>query len=276
MHRLEYTINGDEPGPTSLAYSLPLNLSATTTIRATVFAPGYIQSPTVTNTYFIDQEFHLPAFCITTDSLNLWDYNTGIYVLGPNADTASPYLGANFWQDWQKPASIEYFDKDKNRIFSTNAEIEIYGNYSRYKPQKSFEIKLSDRFGTGELIYPFLQDKPFITEYDRFVLRNAGTDWNVVHFRDGLMQRLMKNTYSGYVGSEPVVMFLNGAFWGVYQFNEKHNQNWIKSNFGFEEDEINYIEQIGPSIVVNEGSDDSFVELYNYATTASPTSCRFL
>lgn len=63
------------------------------------------------------------------------------------------------------------------------------------------------------MIYPFLHDKPFITEYDRFVLRNAGTDWNVVHFRDGLMQRLMKNTYSGYVGSEPVVMFLNGAFW---------------------------------------------------------------
>ena len=272
---IRYTFNGDEPGPTSLVYSLPLNLSATTTIRASVFAPGYIQSPTVTNTYFIDQEFHLPAFCITTDSLNLWDYNTGIYVLGPNADTASPYLGANFWQDWQKPASIEYFDKDKNRIFSTNAEIEIYGNYSRYKPQKSFEIKLSDRFGTGELIYPFLHDKPFITEYDRFVLRNAGTDWNVVHFRDGLMQRLMKNTYSGYVGSEPVVMFLNGAFWGVYQFNEKHNQNWIKSNFGFEEDEINYIEQIGPSIVVNEGSDDSFIELYNYATTTSPTSSGF-
>ncbi|HQW00472.1 MAG TPA: CotH kinase family protein, partial [Bacteroidia bacterium] len=65
------------------------------------------------------------------------------------------------------------------------------------------------------------------------------------------------------------------AFWGVYQFNEKHNQNWIKSNFGFEEDEINYIEQIGPSIVVNEGSDDSFIELYNYATTTSPTSSGF-
>ncbi len=272
---IRYTINGDEPTSTSLAYSLPLNISSTTTIRAAVFAPGYLISQTVTNTYFIDQEFHLPAFCITTDSLNLWDYNTGIYVLGPNADTVSPYFGANFWQDWKRPAAIEYFDKDKNRIFSTNAEIEIYGNYSRYKPQKSFEIKLSDRFGTGELIYPFMSDKPFVTEYDRFVLRNAGTDWNVVHFRDGLMQRLMKNTYSGYVGSEPVVMFLNGAFWGVYQFNEKHNQNWIKSNYGFEEDEINYIEQVGQTIIVNEGSDDSFAELHDYATTALPTSTDF-
>ena len=272
---IKYTTNGDEPGSSSLVYSLPINISTSTSIRATVFAPGFLPSSTVTNSYIIGQEFHLPAFCITTDSLNLWDYNTGIYVLGPNADTVSPYFGANFWQEWQKPASIEYFDKAKNKIFSANAEIEIYGNYSRYKPQKSFEIKLSERFGTSELIYPFISDKPYVTEYDRFVLRNAGTDWNVVHFRDALMQRLMKSTYSGYVGAEPVAMFLNGAFWGIYQFNEKHNQNWVKSNFGFEEDEIHYIEIEGQNIQVNEGSDDSFVSLYNFATSNSPTSSDF-
>ena len=272
---IKYSTNGDEPGSTSAIYTLPLNLDSTTTVRAKVFVVGLLPSPTVTNTYIIGQEFHLPAFCITTDSLNLWDYNTGIYVLGPNADSVTPYFGANFWQTWQKPASIEYFDKDKNRIFSANAEIEIYGNYSRYKPQKSFEIKLSERFGTSELIYPFIQDKPYVTEYDRFILRNAGTDWNIVHFRDALMQRLMKNTYSGFVGAEPVVMFLNGAFWGVYQFNEKHNQNWIKANYGFEEDQINYIEIEGQTITVNEGSDDSFLELYEFATTASPATSDY-
>lgn len=272
---IRYTTNGNEPDASSTVYTLPLTVSSTTTIRAAVFAPGFIQSATVTNTYFVNKDFHLPAFCITTDSLNLWDYNTGIYVLGPNADTVSPYFGANFWQNWQKPATIEYFDKNKDRIFSLDANIEIYGNYSRYKPQKSFEVKLSDRFGTGEVIYPMIQDKSFITEYDRFVLRNAGTDWNVVHFRDAMMQRIMKNTYSGYVGAEPVVMFLNGAFWGVYQLNEKHNQNWIKSNFGFEEDEINYLNQEGQTITVNEGSDDSFFELYDFATTADPAGSDF-
>ncbi len=272
---IRYTTNGNEPDAASLTYTLPINISATTSLRAVVFAPGLLPSATVTNTYIIGQDFHLPAFCITTDSLNLWDYNTGIYVLGPNADSVSPYFGANFWQDWQKPATIEYFDKGKNKIFSADAEFEIYGNYSRYKPQKSFEIKLSDRFGTSELIYPFLTDKPYVTEYDRFVLRNAGTDWNVVHFRDALMQRIMKNTHSGYVGAEPVVLFLNGAFWGVYQFNEKHNQNWVKSNYGFEEDEINYIEIEGQNVIVNEGSDDSFIDLYTYATSAAPTSTDF-
>ena len=272
---IRYTTNGDEPDASGSVYSLPINISSTTSLRAITIAPGLLPSATVTNTYIIGQDFHLPAFCITTDSLNLWDYNTGIYVLGPNADTVSPFFGANFWQDWQKPASIEYFDKSKNKIFSTNAEIEIYGNYSRYKPQKSFEIKLSDRFGTSELIYPFISDKPYVTEYDRFVLRNAGTDWNVVHFRDAMMQRIMKNTHSGYVGAEPVVMFLNGEFWGIYQFNEKHNQNWIKSNYGFEEDEINYIEIEGQNVIVNEGSDDSFLSLYNYTTSALPSSSDF-
>ena len=272
---VRYTTNGNEPDATSTIYNLPINISSTTSVRASVSAPGLLPSSTVTNTYIVGQEFHLPAFCITTDSLNLWDYNSGIYVMGPNADTVTPYFGANFWQTWSKPASIEYFDKDKSRIFSAKADIEIYGNYSRYKPQKSFEIKLSERNGASELSYPFIQDKPYVTNYDRFILRNAGTDWNVVHFRDAMMQRLMKNTYSGYVGAEPVVMFLNGNFWGVYQFNEKHNQNWIKSNFGFEEDEINYIEIEGQTITVNEGSDDSFIDLHEFATTASPASSDF-
>jgi hypothetical protein len=29
---------------------------------------------------------------------------------------------------------------------------------------------------------------------DDIILRNSGTDWNKVHFRDALMERVMKNT----------------------------------------------------------------------------------
>lgn len=35
-----------------------------------------------------------------------------------------------------KPAAFEFFDKSKQHIFSFNAEIEIYGNYSRAEVQK--------------------------------------------------------------------------------------------------------------------------------------------
>jgi len=269
---VRYTTNGDIPTTSSPAYSSPITISNTKTVRARAFASGHLPSQAVTNTYFLNENLELPVFTITTDSLNLWDYNTGIYVLGPNAESASPYKGANFWQEWQKPATIEYFDKSKNRILRFDSEIEIYGNYSRAKPQKSFEIKLSDKYGTDEIDYPLIPDKSYITKYDNIILRNSGTDWNVSHFRDAFMERVMKNTYSGYLGAEPAVMFLNGQFWGVYTIHEKHDENWMAGNFGLKRSEIDFLRESGSSVRVEEGSDASFWTMYNYATTQNAST----
>ena len=269
---IRYTTNGDDPVATDPLYSGAITISSTKTIRAKVFASGYLPSPVVTNTYFINESVSLPVFSITTDSLNLWDYNTGIYVMGPGASSTSPYFGANFWQDWEKPATVEFYDKSKTRILRFDADINIYGNYSRAKPQKSFEIKLSDKYGTGNVNYPFFTDKPFIDKMDDIVLRNSGTDWNVLHFRDALMERIMKNTWSGYLGAEPAVMFLNGAFWGVYTIHENHDDNWMDYNFGLSKKQFDYLKEDGSSITVKEGSDASFWTMYNYATTQTPTT----
>ncbi len=272
---IRYTTNGNAPTASSPAYSSAISISSTKTIRARVFASGYLPSPTITNSYFINENVSLPVFTITTDSLNLWDYNTGIYVLGPNAETVSPYKGANFWQDWQKPATIEYYDKNKNRILRFDGEIEIYGNYSRAKAQKSFEIKLSDKYGTSEVNYSLLPDKSYITQFDDIVLRNSGTDWNKVHFRDALMERIMKNTNSGYLAAEPIVMFLNGEFWGVYTIHENHDDNWMDYNYGLKKSEIDYIKEDGSSITVKEGSDASFWTMFNYATTQTASTQQY-
>ncbi len=272
---IRYTTNGDIPTTSSPTYSSTLHISSSKTIRARVFASGYLPSAVVTNTYVINTTIKLPVFCITTDSLNLWDYNDGIYVMGPNAESTSPYKGANFWQDWQKLATVEYYDKNKNLIFNFDAEIEIYGNYSRAKPQKSMEISLSDRYGTGELNYTFIPDKPYIDKVKNIVLRNGGTDWNVVHFRDAFMERVMKPSHTGYIGTEPAVMYLNGSYWGVFTIHENHDQHWIKNNFGYDDEVVDYMIESGSSIEVKRGSDDVFWESYNYATSQNPTSAGY-
>ncbi len=270
-----YTLNGNTPNTGSILYTGPFQIDTATTIRARTFKSNYLPSPLVTNSYLIDQTIDLPVFTITTDSSNLWDYNTGIYVLGPGASSTSPYKGANFWQDWSKPASIEFYDKRKNRLFNFEAEIEIYGNYSRAKPQKSFNIKMEDRFGTGGIKYNFITDKPQLDETDDIVLRNAGTDWNKVHFRDVFMERVMKNTYSGYIAAEPACMYLNGQFWGVYSIHENHDENWQQFNWGYDVDEINYLKEDGSTITVKEGSDSLWWDIYNYATTQSPLTTTY-
>lgn len=272
---IRYTTNGDIPTLNSPVYTSPIIVSSTKSIRAKVFANGSLPSPMVTNTYFINGVTRLSTFSITTDSLNLWDYNTGIYVLGPGAAATSPYKGANYWKDWEIPATIEYFDKSKNLVIRLNADIKIYGNYSRAKPQKSFEIKLKDSYGTGSFVYSLYPDKPYVDDISNIILRNSGTDWNKVHFRDAMMERIMKNTNSGYLAAEPAIVYLNGAYWGVYCINENHDQHWMKNNLGFSKSEIDYLKESGSSIKVGVGSDSSFWTMYNYATTETPTTQKY-
>ena len=272
---IHYTTNGNTPDISSPVYSSPINLPATTSVRAKVFANGSLPSPTVTNTYFINGITHLSTFSITTDSLNLWDYNTGIYVLGPNAAPTYPYLGANFHQNWEKPATIEFYDKNKNLVVKFDADIKIYGNYSRAKPQKSFEIKLKSSYGTGSFIYPLYSDKPYVDDISNIILRNSGTDWNKVHFRDAMMERLLKKTNCGYLAAQPTIAYLNGAYWGVYCIDENHDQHWMKNNFGLNKSEIDYLKESGNNIKVEAGSDSSYWTLYNYATTQIPTTQQY-
>ena len=272
---IRYTTDGSTPTNSSTSYSSPIRLSSSKTIRARVFASGYLPSPVITNTYVINETIKLPVFSITTDPPNLWDNNSGIYVLGPNAEPNYPYRDANFWQDWRKPATIEYFDKNKNLVFNFDAEIGIYGNYSRAKPQKSIEISMSDRFGTGDLNYVFIPDKPAIDKVNNMVLRNAGTDWNEVHFRDAFMERVMKPAHSGYIGTEPAVMYLNGEYWGVFTIHENHDHHWINNNWHYSKDEVDYIVESGSSLDVKNGTDDIFWESFNYATTQNPSSSQY-
>ncbi|MBP6334649.1 MAG: CotH kinase family protein [Bacteroidia bacterium] len=272
--KIRYTTDGSEPTSNSTQFNNSLSLNSTKTIRVKVFRSGYLPSPTFTKSYFINENIDLPVVTISTDPDNLWDFNDGIYATGPNASAVYPYKGANYWEDWEKPAAIEYYDKNKNRQFAFNANIEIFGNYSQAKPQKSFEIKLSDEMGTSSVEYSIFSDKPQITEFDNFVLRNAGTDWNEVHYRDALMERVMKTTHSGYLAAEPAVVFLNGEYWGVYTIHENHDQHWTKSNFGVGKDEIDMLLE-GGNIETKFGSDDGFWDLLNYALNENPSAQQF-
>ena len=272
---IRFSTNGNDPQMSDQLYTHPITIDSTTTIRARVFAPGMLPGKTIGHTYFIDEASQLPVFSISMDSLDLWDENSGIYAAGPNADPSWPHFGANYWRDWTKPAAFEFFDKSKQHIFSFNAEIEIYGNYSRAEVQKSFEIKLSDKFGMDALNYPLISDKPYLSNYENIVLRNSGTDWNVVHFRDALMERLMKSTYSGYLAAEPVRVFLNGRNWGVYTINEKHNHTWVETNYNLKKSEIDFLTEIGDEIITVDGSANDFWALYNYSTTQSPSDQHY-
>ena len=58
---IRYTLDGSEPTSSSAAYSDPITINATTTIKAKAFKSGYVASDTVSATYTIAEKVAMPT-----------------------------------------------------------------------------------------------------------------------------------------------------------------------------------------------------------------------
>ena len=108
-----YTLDGSEPDLNSSIYTSSISIDETTVLRTVIIDDDCLSYKINTHTYFIDVDSDLPIISLVTDPPNLWDNETGIYVMGDNAEDDWPHKGANFWQDWEKPIHIEFFETNK-------------------------------------------------------------------------------------------------------------------------------------------------------------------
>lgn len=241
--QIRYTLDGTQPQESSLLYQNPLRIDSTTVLRARLFVDGMMPGPVVTHTFFMNPDFELPVVSLVTDPKHFFDWETGIYVYGPNADTLSyPYWGSNFWEDWERPVHIEFFEKDGFRAFGIDAGVKIFGSWSRLYPQKSLAIFARARYGEDQMPYALFPDRS-LNAYKNIVLRNSGQDWGRTFFRDGLMSKLVNTTNLDYMDYRPVLVFLNGIFWGIHNMREKMNEHYLAEHHGVDPDNIDFVER---------------------------------
>ncbi len=229
-----YTLDGSIPGATSPIYTSPISVNANLTLKARLLAqdPNLLPSKSSVASYLINETVTLPVISISTDPDNLWDYTTGLYVFGPNADSINyPFQGSNFWAGWEKECHVEYFDRNKNLGFSQAAGLKIHGNFSKAWPQKSFRILAKDDYNEKWIQYQLFPEKPYRKRYKNFNIRNAGIDYNTTHFRDAFMHRATEGMDIEHMAYEPCVLFLNGEYWGVYGLRERQDDSYIEENY---------------------------------------------
>jgi len=275
LSKIYYTINGDIPDSNDNLYVDTLFLDSTTVISARVFRDSsYLPSKVIDRTYFFNEDnFDLPVFSIITDSLNLWDWNTGIYVLGPNADTLYPFDGANFLiNGLYKWSRLEFFDKHKDKQAEEEFDLAIHGGVTRTYAQKSLRINLRSEY-TGNLNWSLFSQKPHINEVNNLTLRNGGSSWsNTDRIRDGLISEIAGSSNIDVMGFEPCILYLNGKFWGQYGIREKIDEHYIESNHGIDSDSIDLISTRRGNI---SGSNVHFLETYDTILNTNPTDTMF-
>jgi len=170
---IRYTLDGSEPSELSTIYTTPLQIDSTIVIRARTFAVNSLPSATtITQTFFINENVTLPVVSIATNPDNLWDENHGIYVKGSNFVASQEKTTANYYQDWERPINLAFYDEDGKLGFKLDAGIKIYGNYSRKLPQRSLAIYAKSKYGSSKINYQLFPDKSIKT-FKTFILRNS-------------------------------------------------------------------------------------------------------
>ncbi len=257
-----------------------------TVLRVATFTHGVKIGPTHTHTYIVHplgvNRYTLPVISLATDSLHLFDYETGIYVNGKiyddwkKANPNTPENGgtpANYHQRgdaWERPVHLEIFEVNGSTALSMDAGVRIHGSWARAFRQKTLRLYARNDYSTNRFKYQLFPDRDS-DDYRRFILRNSGQDWTKTMLRDGFMQRLVQDLSFDTQHYRPAIVFLNGEFWGIHNIRDRYDDHYLEQIHGVPRGQVDILEL---NAVVEEGSSQhykdmiAFIRASNFADNA--------
>ena len=234
-----YTTDGREPQPSDAAAEQPktvsLNITKTTVVRAKVCCDGWLSPMSSAQSYiFHPRTMTIPIFSVQTNDKYLNDAAIGLFANNNSKEDKKLH-------DWRRPVNIEFFPTEgENSAFNQLGETRIQGGQSRGNALKSMVFYANKRFDPDHkrFSYEFFPDqKPGITEFKSFSLRDGGNDFGDLYFRDLIIQRTMaKNVDLDWQAGHSAVLYINGEYMGMLNIRERSNEDNIYSNYDGLED----------------------------------------
>ncbi len=263
---IRYTTDGSAPTESSPVYDgNPIALSQTVTIRARAYMDGRLPSQDSAGSYIIGRKHNLPVFFLSSDPDGLFGYENGILANGPGYTGKETHdLNANYSQDWERPAHVEYIDENGVSQLEFNAGIKVFGQFSRDLPQKSLSVNLRDKYGPKEICYPFFENGA-TNVFSELVLRNSGQDNGNAHIRDAFCAMAVKGQMDlDIMDYRPVVVYINGEYYGLYDLRDKICEDYVANLTGADPDNIDMIK--GNSAIMS-GDLTAYRQLLDYVNS---------
>ncbi len=274
-YHIHYTVNGSTPTSQSELYASPLWLDETLYSKSNIYtvqtandelfyAPESVQhcitlraaafddegrrvGSVVTQSYFIRSlgcDTHdLPVMAISADSLELFDYERGILVPGAHFDPADPYWTGNFYQsgrEWERLVNVEFYEPSDNSGINQQAGLRTHGGTSRRQTQKGLKIYARDEYGKKRFKHKFFESIPN-ESFKHLVMKPFSYQWFNYGIQDDICNRMAANLDVESIASRPMVLFINGEYWGIYYLKEKPDAHYLEDHFGNEDTEYNVV-----------------------------------
>lgn len=298
MSTIRYTTDGTIPNETSKLYDNPIKLDNSYCSQANInqieiYAPGVHEPPNpngvpkciviraaafdeqgervsevVGHSYFIKElgidHTSFPIVSICAEHHDLFDETTGIFVPGIHWDPEEPLWTGNYYQrgvEWERPIHIEFYANSNNVGFRQYAGIRTHGGNGRRHPQKGLRLYARSEYGSSHFNYPVFEDRP-MNAYKRLVLKAFASSWSQTGVEDYLTAKIASNLDVEQVAMRPVILYINGEYWGLYYLQERTDERYLAANFGLDKDSLDLIEDWWGGTVA--GSSQDFNSLYNY------------
>lgn len=281
-----YTLDGSLPTVNNgTLYTEPFELRDTAAVRARAFQTGQQPSSTISTTYVLKTYYTLPVVCLVTDPDGLWNDQTGIFAAGAGIDLKSyerirfenptPLYRIQKENGARVESHAEMFETTGDVVFSQGVEIGLIGQYSLDMPQKSIKLISRAKYGSKYINAAVFPDREF-TQYRSLVLRNSGNDCVWTRMVDGVQSRLVDqiNTSVIHQAWRPVIVYINGRYWGHYNLRERVGEYFVAQHEGLALEDahtIDILESNGTaSSQVNNGSNAEWKEFIATVKTLSP------
>lgn len=236
-----YTLDGSKPTKNSKVYRSPIVLSKTTVVKAISYESKKKSSEVVTASYIINEKHTIPVLSI---SMSPSSFNR---VLGAGGS------------DLTLATHAELFEKDKS--FSIDCGIKLFGGSTRYISKKSFALKFSSKYGPASLKYKVFDNRD-ATEYKSLVIRSGSQDSSRAMMRDELATSIMDEYGTVDVqANKPVILYVNGKYWGIYFLREKVDEYFVRNHYDVDKNKTNIIRVDGE---VKYGSRSFYSKLLNF------------
>ena len=251
---IRYTTDGSIPTvDNGTVYTGPIEITGTMVIRARAFQAGLQPSDTATGSYFMELYHTLDVVSLVCDPEELWNMETGLLSDAQDHSSrnkknpsATEVLKQTVSEDGKKKSVIPFqtpvyrtYGKDDRQGYveilssktgeayiSQGIKMDLMGDYSLDMPQKSFKIRAQAALGGKFFDYPLFEDRDY-TFYKSFTLRNSGNDCVWTRVSDGVQTRLVDKYLDANLLTlawRPVVVYLNGEYWGHYNMRERKDR----------------------------------------------------
>ena len=278
-----YTLDGSIPTQQDTLYQgETLEFNFTSVVRARAFRQdGYMPSDTVTGTYFINAYHTLPIVSLVADPDDLWNEETGILTVGDNVDKSGgiPFKNTvyRYIKDetdiGERGGNVEYYLLDGTQVLNQGMEFGLQGQNSLDMPQKTFKVRAKSLYGAKTFQATLFADRPF-TEYKSFVLRISGNDAVWTRLLDGFQSRMM-DAYGSQVIHQawnPVVVYLNGTYWGHYNMRERVDRFFVAQHEGLSLDQADQMTILRSNSSVEFGSNKEYLAMRKKIEAGDPAN----